>query len=299
MRRIGKVVGVAVLCLVSLVAAAIAGVYGVSSSRLSKRYKVSPVPLGIPIAQGSAERGAHLFATRGCADCHGADLGGAKVVDDPAVGQLFGPNLTKGEGSVTMQYGDEDWVRAIRHGVNPEGRPLVLMPSSEYAELSEQDLADLISFIQSAPPIDRATVPVKVGPISRLLLVSGATPLAADVINHTTIKPAIVTPGATPEYGRYLAVGCQGCHGPNFSGGKIAVGPPDWPPASNLTLHAEGALADWSEADFLTALRTAHRPNGTEISPVMPRAFGKMTDDELKALWAFLKTVPAAATGVR
>ncbi|MGV3533227.1 MAG: c-type cytochrome [Chthoniobacteraceae bacterium] len=299
MRRIGKVVLVAVACLAVLIVAAVAGVYGVSSSRLSKRHQVTPVPIGIPIAQGSLERGAHLYATRGCADCHGADLGGAKVVEDPAVGRLFGPNITKGQGSVTAQYRDEDWVRAIRHGVNPEGRPLVLMPSMEYAEFSDQDLADLLAFIQAAPGVDRATIPVEVGPISRVLLISGAAPLAADMINHTAIKPAVVTPGATPEYGRYLAVGCQGCHGPNLSGGKIAAGPPDWPPASNLTSHPQGAITAWSEADFLTALRTAHRPNGTEINPVMPRAFGKMHDDELKALYAYLKTVPEAETGVR
>src|SRR5690606_1051994 len=105
-----------------------------------KRYQITPVPIGIPIAQGSAERGAHLYATRGCADCHGGDLGGAKVVDEPPVGRLYGPNLTKGQGGVVADYRDEDWVRAIRHGVNPQGRPLVLMPSMEYSEFSEQDL---------------------------------------------------------------------------------------------------------------------------------------------------------------
>lgn len=299
MRKLGKLLLFGFVSLVLLITVAAGSVYFLSASKLNRRLEITPSPMTITAAQGSVERGKHIFTTRGCADCHGEDLGGAKVVDDPAVGRLYGSNLTKGEGSVTSQYRDEDWIRSIRHGVSPEGRPLVLMPSAEYAEFAEQDLADLLAYIQSAPPIDRPTVPVEVGPISRVLIVTGKAPLAADIIRHSAIKPAVVAPGATPEYGRYLAVGCQGCHGPNLSGGKIAAGPPDWPPASNLTSHEASALAGWSEADFLKALRTAHRPNGTEISPVMPRAFGKMTDDELKALWAFLKTVPGVATGVR
>jgi cytochrome c553 len=100
------------------------------------------------------------------------------------------------------------------------------------------------------------------------------------------------------EYGRYVANGCIGCHGTNFSGGKIPVGPPDWPPAANLTPHADGRLTKWTDADFIQTLRTARRPDGSELNPVMPRLFGQMDDVELKAIWAFLQTLPAAATGV-
>ncbi|MHA3774595.1 c-type cytochrome [Verrucomicrobiota bacterium sgz303538] len=299
MRKVGRFLLWALLCLVGIVVVSAGAVYGLSARKLSRRHTVFVAPMTIPISKGVAAHGQHLFATRGCADCHGADLGGAKVVDNPAVGRLYGPNLTRGEGSVTLAYQEEDWVRAIRHGLNPQGRPLVLMPSVEFAELSEQDLADLLAFITSAPPVNRASVPVSVGPVSRVMLLGGQMHLAADVIDHSGLKPSTVAPGATEEYGRYLAVGCQGCHGPNYSGGKIAAGPPDWPAASNLTSGAHGVLASWTEADFLTALRTGRRPNGSEISPVMPRAFGKMTDDELKALWSFLKTVPPAPTGTR
>ena len=55
----------------------------------------------------------------------------------------------------------------------------------------------------------------------------------------------------------------------------------------------------WTEADFLATMRTAKRPDGTEVHPVMPRTFGNMTDTELKALWMYFKTLPATATGVR
>jgi hypothetical protein len=119
------------------------------------------------------------------------------------------------------------------------------------------------------------------------------------VIDHANLKPPVVEPGVTLDYGRYLSVGCIGCHGPNFSGGKIAIGPPDWPPAANLTPHADSRVAKWSEGDFIAALRTAKRPDGVELNPAMPRAFGNMDDTELKALWLFLKSLPAVPMGVR
>jgi cytochrome c553 len=82
-----------------------------------------------------------------------------------------------------------------------------------------------------------------------------------------------------------------------MSGGKIAAGPPDWPPAANLTSDASGQLKNWQEADFVQALRKGVRPDGSTLSNVMPRVFAHMSDDEIKALWLYLQTLPAAPTG--
>ena len=104
---------------------------------------------------------------------------------------------------------------------------------------------------------------------------------------------------ATPAYGRYVAISCSGCHGSNYSGGKIEIGPPDWPPAANLTPDPSGRLSGWTQADFIATLRTGHRPDGSALNPVMPRAFAQMDDVELKALWSFFRTLPPVPTGVR
>ena len=103
----------------------------------------------------------------------------------------------------------------------------------------------------------------------------------------------------TADYGRYLAASCIGCHGDNLSGGRIAGGPPDWPPAANLTPHATSRIGSWTEADFFTAMRKGVRPDGTPLNPAMPTAFGQFTDDETKALWLYLRSLPAAEMGVR
>lgn len=299
MKSVLKVLGYGAVTLVLIVAIALAAIYVGSNSKLQKKYVVHVQPVVVPTEAAAVARGKHLAETRGCVDCHGADLAGATVFDNPAMGRVDGSNLTRGAGGLPAGWSDVDFVRAIRHGVQPDGRGLFLMPSTDYATLSNADMGALIAYVKSVAPVDKPRGPVALGPVARGLLVAGKIKLAADEIDHANVRPAEVTPGVTVEYGRYLAVGCTGCHGPNFSGGKIAIGPPDWPPAANLTPHDTGRLAKWTEADFLTALRTGKRPDGSEIDPVMPRAFGKLDEGEMRALWRFFKTLPPVATGVR
>jgi len=299
MRTFLKIVAWVAGGIVGLIAVALGLVYWQSGLRLQRIYAVTVPPVRVTDDAAAIERGRHIAATRGCVDCHGQDLAGAKVIEDPAMGRLYGSNLTRGAGGLPAGYSDADFVRAIRHGVAPDGRGLFLMPSGDYAHFTENDMNDLVAYVNSVPPVDRPSVPLAIGPVARALLLAGKIRLAADEIDHASLRPDDVAPAVTVAYGRYLAAGCTGCHGANLSGGRIEIGPPDWPLAANLTPHASGRLAAWTEADFLAALRTARRPDGTAINPVMPRAFGQMNDTELRALWAYVRTLPPAATGVR
>lgn len=299
MRKFLKVVASLLLGATGVLAVATAGVYWQSERLLAKTFHVE---VGVPKISGDSAaiaRGEHISRTRGCADCHGLDLGGAKVVDDPAMGTLYGPNITRGRGGVAADYTERDLARAIRHGVSSTGRGLVLMPSRDYSTFSDADMGDLLAYLNSAPAVDRPSVPLVVGPVARLLLAVGKIRLAATEIDHAAVRADNVAPAVSVDYGRYLAIGCTGCHGSNYSGGKIDIGPPDWPPAANLTPHASGRLAGWNEAAFIDALRTGKRPDGSSINPVMPKAFGEMTDLELRAMWKYLQTVPPVATGSR
>ena len=287
------------LILLVLVLAAGGVVWALSNLKLHKTHEITFTPGTVPSGEAALAQGKHLAATRGCMDCHGKDLAGHTVMDNGAMGRIDGPNLTRGQGGVSATFSDTDWERAIRHGIAADGRGLFLMPSTDYAQFSVEDMGALIAYLQSLPPVDHPRVPVALGPVARGLLAFGKIKLAADEIDHAALKPMTATPGTTAEYGHYLAISCTGCHGPNLSGGKIAAGPPDWPPAANLTPDSSGRLSKWSEADFLNVLRTAKRPDGTTLHVAMPRAFGQMTETELKALWLYLKTLPAAATGSR
>lgn len=277
------VVGVAVV-LVVLVGAA----YGVSEYKLRRVWDVQPRPLADSVRLGM-EEASRLATVHGCVECHGADLGGGVLADDPAFGRIVAPNLTS-EG-VGARYNASDWVRAIRHGIDPDGHGLVLMPSEHFYYLPDEQIAAVIDFVQAAEPTSRDLGETRLGPIARALYASGLAQLvSADVIAHDRPPPAAPEAGVTHEYGAHLARACQGCHGANLAG--AASGPA---PAPNLTPHATG-LGPWTEEDFRRAMREGLRPDSSEISEAMPwKAFRAMTDAELAALWLHLRSIPAVA----
>lgn len=286
-----KYAGLGVAGLLTLVLVAVGGVYGASHRRLTRKHEVVARPVTVSADADTLARGKHLVTTRGCLDCHGPDLGGRLVMDDPAVGRIAGSNLTKGAGGLPGDYTDADFVRAVRHGVARDGRALVLMPSLDYEGMSDEDLGALIAYVKSVPAVNRPRGPVEPGPVARLLILKGEIKLAAEHIDHSAARPASIVPGIHADYGRYVAASCIGCHGENLAGGRIAGAPPSWPAAANLTPHPGNRIARWTEADFIAALRTSKRPDGTALDPIMPAAFGEMTDVEIKALWAYLRTI--------
>jgi mono/diheme cytochrome c family protein len=294
-------IGVAAGGLAGLLALATAGVYGASEYRFRKTYSIEPAPLAVAADDATIARGRHIAtAVTKCVDCHGDDLGGRTMIDDPAMGRLVAANITRGAGGVGAALTERDLVRAIRHGVGRDGHPLKIMPSEEYSRLSDEDLAAIVAYVQSLPPVDRPLPPSQIRVLPRALLVTGQMSfLAAEHIDHAAPPPKAVHESDGLAYGKYLVTvgGCVGCHGPNLSGGKIPGTPPDWKPAANITPRGIGT---WTERDFITALRTGRRPAGTQIDTLMPwRQTAKLTDGELKAMWAFLKTVPARDYGNR
>lgn len=296
--RLARVVLVGLL---SVMVLAIASVYGLSSARMNKTYTFVDTPLTIPNDAASIEHGRHLaVAIAKCADCHTTDFGGGQVFDAPPA-RLVAPNLTRGAGGIGARFSDADWVRVIRHGVGPNGKPLLFMPSQVFASLSASDLADIIAYVKSVPPVDRQLPPSAVKPLGRLLLLAGQFPLLpAEVIDHRAPPPIAPPPGITTAYGRYLVAtgGCMHCHGENLSGGPIVGAPPNTPPAANLT--PGGELAGWSDADIVRALRDGIRPGGAPLNPLMPwRSTRLMTDDEIAAVIRYLRSVPAQADHTR
>jgi mono/diheme cytochrome c family protein len=303
MKRAAKWIGIPVGVLLGLLVVALGVVYGVTEARMRKTYTVQVDPVAIPTDAESIAMGGHLLTIRGCVDCHGENLGGKAFIDEAPMGRLFASNLTRGTGGVGSRYTDVDWVRAIRHGVGPDGRPLLFMPSYEYYPLSDEDLGMMIAYLRNAPPVDQPLPVSTVGPMGRALFLAGQFPLLpAEMIDHTAPRAPAPERGATVAYGEYLAVSCTGCHGPGFSGGKIPGTPPDFLPARNITLDAETGLGQWTEADFFRAMREGQRPDGTALNPTfMPweMVTSKMTDDEIRAIWLYLQTIPAKPYGNR
>lgn len=286
--------------LLIVIALALGVIYWRSNALLAPRVAINEAALAIPTDAESIARGQHLAITRGCADCHGADFGGKVVVDVLPVGHIAGPNLTRGGGGLPATFGAADWERAIRHGVAPDGRMLLIMPTRDFAALTDADTADLIAYMQQLPPVTRDLGPTTAGPIPRLQMLLGQVPLAeARVIDQRAAHAAAMPPSGDAAYGAYLAHTCSGCHGEHFSGGRVPGLPPSFPAAANITPDPAG-LGRWTKVDFYTAMREGKRPDGSAIDPFMPWAtFKHLTDTELDALWAFLRMQPVRPSGTR
>lgn len=285
MKRLGVLLGLVVLAALGLLAVS----WWKTDQALAQTYTVNDPPLAIARDAETLAQGAHVFTTRGCGECHGADGAGKLVVDAGPVMQLVAPNITSG--GRTHGLSGDAIAAAIRHGVKPDGHPMMFMPSADYHDLSDADTAALVAYVQSLPASEKNPGPASVGPLGRVLYALGKLPLIpAESLDHSPRARSAPPPAATAEYGRYLAQSCTGCHGENFAGQHVPGTPPEFPDAQNLTPANIGA---WTVEDFRHALRTGQRPDGSAINEFMPwRSFGKLSDTEVDALWAYLKTVP-------
>jgi mono/diheme cytochrome c family protein len=296
MKRVLKWIGIGLVGLIGVVLLVALTGYVASERRLDRVYEVAVSPLDAPTDAASIEEGRRLTVIRGCIDCHGTDYGGQVLLEDPAIGYVYAANLTAGQGSATTGWSAEDWARAIRNGVAPDGRALLMMPSGEYSGLSDEEVGRMVAYLRTTPPVDRVLPASSAGPMARGLLVTNQLPLllTAEVIDHDNLPPHSVVPEASVEYGAYQATTCTGCHGKDLGGGPVPFSPPDRPQAANLT--PSGDLARWTLDDFKTTLRTGVTPEGRQLDPRdMPWPLtSQMTDVELEALWLYFQSLPPA-----
>jgi mono/diheme cytochrome c family protein len=295
LRRVLRWVGIVLGALVVLAAICFLIVFVISNREIDAR--VATVPPPSPLGHGSVERGKHIFtAVSSCVVCHRSDGGGGPFITDGAMAVLNAPNLTRGPGGVGATYSDADYDRAIRRGVRPDGTRLLIMPSWDYVVMSDDDAASVIAYLRSLPPVDRANPRVRLGPVGRILIATHKLQFDATRIADEGPPPPPPPPMDKVAYGRYLTRigGCMGCHGVHLSGGHLA-GPPDVPPASNLT---PTGIGNWTDVQFMLTLTKGVDPYKHQLNEFMPwRTIRDMTDPELEAIYAYLKTVPPRPTG--
>jgi len=291
--------------LVAVVAVAAVGVAVVivglqkAQSRMERHLQIPAYELAIPDDAASIERGRYLYTTRGCVDCHGADGAGRAFVDDGSM-RVKGANISPGPGSVTLKYTPADWDRTLRHGVKPDGRPLLIMPSEDYNRLSDVDLGALVAYVRQLPPASGGAAEIVLPLPVRVLYGLGQIPDAASIIDHQRPPEKAVPEGVTLEHGRYVSAMCIGCHGEHLSGGKVPAGPPSWPPAANLTPGDGSVMPRYPDAAALTKmLREGKRPDGSAIAVMPFESFKHISDTDVMALHLYLQSLPALAAGNR
>lgn len=295
MKKALKWIGILISGLVGLLVIAAVGLIVSTNNRLDKVYEIEPEPLIIPTDAENLANGEHWVEIH-CRECHEEDLGGGPFFEDPAIGIVDAPNLTSGQGGIGDNYSDDDWILALRHGVRQDGRSVFIMPSNDFYYLTDNDLAGIIAYMKSVPPVDREIRDRSLSPMGKILYAAGAfgNVLYAETIEHD-VRPDEPADESVLEYGDYLVTthGCRSCHGDALSGKQPSE--PGAPFAPNLT--PGGNLSGWSEADFIQTIRSGVTPDGQQLSESMPwNGLGKLTDQELQTIWMYLNALDPLAT---
>lgn len=234
----------------------------------------------------SVALGRFIAESHGCQGCHSPDYSGSVMADAPPF-LMVAPNLTAGAGGIGADYSDEDWVRAIRHGVKPDGRGLMIMPSEAYYYLNDEEMAALVAYLKTLDPVDNELPAFEMRPLGKVIMAVDSNMKAAPDWMPERERVTGVERGATAEWGHYRAsVMCMVCHGGNLQGAQ----PPD--PAAPFAPDLR-SVASWGENAFMEFFRTGANPSGrVSDKEFMPwDKFAHLGEDELKALYLYLETI--------
>jgi len=264
--------------------------YADVSYRASRTFDVHVENIDITYDSATIALGERLSRTRACRECHGDDLSGNTLLDDALVGTFVTKNITRGKGGLPADFSVNDWVLAMKHGLDRNQKPLYLMPSHELSQLAESDMAALIAYCSQVPPVDTEPREFRVGPLGYVLAEFDLISLfPAEFTDHTAPLAKSVKPEVSAAYGKYLATICVSCHGPKLKGGPSPV--PGGTYVADIT--STGNPGKWSHEQFITALQTGITPEGKHLNPTeMPWTITKnYTKDELTALHMYLLTL--------
>lgn len=263
------------------------------------------------------ERGRYLVeAVIPCVGCHTprnwTQPGAPNVKGREAAGYVWGsegvpwlvaPNLTSDRETGAGGWSDDMLARAVREGIGHDGRALFpIMPYQKFKAMSDEDLASVIVYIRSLPsvtnPLPRTEVPF---PVNRFI---NAVP---EPVTDPVPQPDVSTPVKRGEYLVRMAV-CADCHSPmndrgeflpglDFAGGNGSATPIGQVASANLTPDASG-IPYYTDDLFLEAMHTG-QVRARKLHPQMPWImYGKMTDEDLKAVMAYLRTLKPAKHSV-
>ncbi|MEK9832066.1 MAG: c-type cytochrome [Rhodospirillaceae bacterium] len=264
------------------------------------------------IAQsGDAERGAYMLAAAGCVACHtvpkdGAFLAGGRELKTD-FGSFYTPNITPDPETGIGNWSDEDFIRAMKKGVSPDGgRYYPTFPYTSYTRMTRQDMLDLKAYLDTVPPV-RNAVPdhdlafpfgIRASMMGWQLLFFDDTPFEAD-----TSKSDAWNRGA------YLVNGpghCGECHTPRNLLGVVDSGRPlagnangpEGDAVPNITPHFSG-IGGWSEDDIVSMLEVGLLPDGDfaggAMTDVIEESTSKLSEDDRKAIASYLLSLPPLA----
>ena len=259
------------------------------------------------MAQSAVERGGYLVNTiMTCANCHspkgppaataGKDFSGGFRFNEPPF-DVTAPNITPDKETGIGNWTDEQIKTLLLTGKNEHGiQAAEVMPTAFYPILTPQDLNAIVAYLRSLPPV-KNKVP---DPIYKIALPHHVFPGAEKPYSQADLNDKL-------KKGHYLVtIGhCMECHTPLTQsgldvansigkGGREFPGPWGVSKSRNITSSKTAGIGDWTDAEIKTAITQGKRKDGTPLKgPMGYEYYAKMTDADLDAVIAYLRTVPA------
>jgi mono/diheme cytochrome c family protein len=265
---------------------------------------------GPALGQGDAERGKYMLAAAGCTTCHTAPKDGAFLAGGRELktdfGSFFTPNITPDPETGIGAWSDEDFVRALREGVAPDGSHYYpTFPYTSYTRMTRADILDLKAYLDTVPPVKNAVrdhdlpfpFSIRASMIGWKLLFFDDAPFAPDPAQSETWNR-----------GAYLVNGpghCGECHTPrNILGVVDADRPltgnrngPDGDAVPDITQGPDG-IHDWSVEDITGMLEIGLLPDGDfaggAMTDVIEDNTSMLTDADREAIATYLKSLASA-----
>jgi mono/diheme cytochrome c family protein len=277
MRRSLRILGYAGLSVVGVIVVACGVVYAISESRVRRGYAVPVHEIRVPSDTASVAEGKRLAAIRGCTGCHGTLAGGDTFIDDWRIARVISPDLTQS----LQRYSNAQLAGIIRHGVRPDGKSVVVMPSGMFQGLTDEDLGRILAFLRSLPVSDGPGPSIRLGPLARVMFtLEKFLPAAVEADSAARLRAMYPVEPDPNARGGYLArTVCTECHGLDLKGDPSGK-PPDLRIAASYPLDA-----------FTHLMRTGLAPGERDLG-LMTRVarwrFSHFTDDEIRALHRYL-----------
>lgn len=277
MGRFFKWIGIGLASLAVLAILAYGAAHVLAERALQKTFPVPAKALAVPSDEASIAEGRRLAIVLGCfPGCHGRQGEGAVMFDQPVIARIVAPSLA----SAARQYGDKELANAIRHGVRPDGRGLVVMPSQAYRGLTDEDTGRLVAYLKSLPALAGPSTGIALGPLGRVGFAVGQFKPAAQLVAEAVEPPPASSEAASR--GRYLAkAACGHCHGTHLRG--------DANP--EFTSPGLAVVAAYSPEAFTALLRKGEATGGREIKTMGATArnnLSQLTDAEIAAMYGYL-----------
>lgn len=224
-----------------------------------------------------------------------AELGSGHIWTDQQMPWLVAPNITPDKETGAGNWSDDTLARAIREGIGHDGRTLFpLMPYPNYRQMSDEDLASIIVYLRMLPPIHNQLPSTHIPVPLRFFIKSMPEP-----INQPVPAPDQSTAVTRGEYLVRMA-SCGDCHSPQekgqilpgmeFAGGFIFYEPSGPVASSNITPDPSGI--SYYDANLFVRVMREGKVGARQLHASMPWwFFGKMTDDDLASIFAYLRTL--------